>query len=197
MLTRACVIFIFLVCAASTISAQASSSMNRPADPIAALSSDVSRISSSVRTLSETLKAFVDKWEKVSGLTLTDKQTKLVLGLELLTRTEIRVSNFQKAQIELTEKYNSTRNRLTQVEIDLRPRNINNSTTFEGTTETEEIRESNKQKLQSERSNLTQLLTSIQGSLNDTNENLRDAQSLAERLRRMFLPQIERELYDQ
>jgi hypothetical protein len=70
-------------------------------------------------------------------------------------------------------------------------------TTFEGTTETEEIRESNKQKLQSERSNLTQLLTSIQGSLNDTNENLRDAQSLAERLRRMLLPQIERELYDQ
>ena len=142
------------------------------------------------------MKSFVDKFEKVNGLTLTEKQQKLILGMELLTRTELRVVTLQKSQIELTEKLNGTRNRLSQVETDLRPRNVNNSTTYAGTTETEELRESRRAKLESERSNLSQLQTQIQGNLAETGQVLRDAQALAERLRRMFLPQIERELYE-
>ena len=189
-------ILFVLASAAAFVSAQTPTA---PAyrDPMTALSTDVNRISNSVRTLTETLKAFVDKWEKVSGLTLSEKQQRLVLGMELLTRTEMRVANFQKAQIELTEKLNASRRRLAQVEIDLRPRNINNSTVFEGTTETEELRENRKQKLQSERNSLTQLLNTIQANLTETGENLREAQSLADRLRRTFLPQVERELYEQ
>lgn len=189
-------ILFVLASAAAFVSAQTPTA---PAyrDPMTALSTDVNRISNSVRTLTETLKAFVDKWEKVSGLTLSEKQQRLVLGMELLTRTEMRVANFQKAQIELTEKLNASRSRLAQVEIDLRPRNINNSTVFEGTTETEELRENRKQKLQSERNSLTQLLNTIQANLTETGENLREAQSLADRLRRTFLPQVERELYEQ
>ena len=189
-------ILFVLASAAAFVSAQTPTA---PAyrDPMTALSTDVNRISTSVRTLTETLKAFVDKWEKVSGLTLSEKQQRLVLGMELLTRTEMRVANFQKAQIELTEKLNASRSRLAQVEIDLRPRNINNSTVFEGTTETEELRENRKQKLQSERNSLTQLLNTIQANLTETGDNLREAQSLADRLRRTFLPQVERELYEQ
>ena len=189
-------ILFVLASAAAFVSAQTPTA-TAYRDPITALSTDVNRISNSVRTLTETLKAFVDKWEKVSGLTLSEKQQRLVLGMELLTRTEMRVANFQKAQIELTEKLNASRSRLAQVEIDLRPRNINNSTVFEGTTETEELRENRKQKLQSERNSLTQLLNTIQANLTETGENLREAQSLADRLRRTFLPQVERELYEQ
>lgn len=181
----------------SCVLAQSPTSGNRPpADPMSAMSADLSRISTSVQTLSATLKAFVDKFEKVNGLTLTEKQQKLILGMELLTRTELRVVTLQKSQIELTEKLNSTRSRLSQVESDLRPRNINNSTTYAGTTETEELRESRRAKLESERANLAQLQTQIQGNLAETGQVLRDAQALAERLRRMFLPQIEREFYE-
>lgn len=189
---------LILVLASAAVSSLAQTSAS-PAyrDPIAALSTDVNRISNSVRTLSDTLKAFVDKWEKVSGLTLTEKQQRLVMGMELLTRTELRVANFQKSQIELTERLNASRNRLAQVEVDLRPRNLNNSTAFEGTTETEELRDNRKQKLQSERTSLTQLLTTIQNNLTETVDNLREAQALADRLRRTFLPQVERELFDQ
>jgi len=197
MKTKAFSIFLFLICAFTTASAQTPSSTYRPVDPMGALSADVNQISTSVKKLTETLKAFVDKWEKVSGLTLTEKQQKLVLGMELLTRTEIRVTNFQKAQIELTEKLNASRSRLSQVETDLRPRNLNNSTAFEGTTETQELRDSRQSKLQSERTSLMALLTSIQGNLAETNDNLKDAEALADRLRRMFLPQVERELYEQ
>lgn len=189
-------VLFFLAISAAAVGAQTPTS-SPYRDPMTALSADVSRISASVRSLTDTLKAFVDKWEKVSGLTLTEKQQKLVLGMELLTRTELRVANFQKAQIELTEKLNASRSRLAHVEIDLRPRNINNSTVFEGTTETEELRDNRKQRLQNERTSLTQLLNTIQTNLTETGENLREAQLLADRLRRTFLPQVERELYEQ
>ena len=190
-------VFLLLVFSSASVLAQAPTSTYRPADPMAAMSSDLAKITVSVRALSNTLQSFVDKFEKVSGLTMTEKQQKLILGMELLTRAELRVVTLQKSQIELTEKLNATRSRLSQVDIDLRPRNINNSTTYEGTTETEELRESKRLKLQSERTNLSQLLTQIQNNLTETGETLRDAMSLAERLRRMFLPQIERELYEQ
>lgn len=196
MKNKTCLILLVLAAAVGSTSAQTPSPTTYR-DPMASLAVDVTRISTSVRTLGETLKAFVDKWEKVSGLTLTEKQQRLVLGMELLTRTELRVANFQKAQIELTEKLNASRNRLAQIEIDLRPRNLNNSTAFEGTTETDELRDNRRLKLSAERTTLTQLLVSIQLNLNETNENLREAQGLADRLRRTFLPQVERELFEQ
>lgn len=166
-------------------------------DPMANISAELTNISRSVQTLNERLKAFVDKFEKVGGLTLTEKQQKLVLGLEVLVRAEQRVSTFQKFQIELVEKQNEARSKLAQVEVDLRPRSIDRSVAFEGTTETEELRDSKRQKLQAERSSLQQLLSQIQGNLSETNDNLREAQALANRLRRTFLPQIERELAEQ
>lgn len=182
----------------ASISAQSSSSAAyRAIDPVSAISSDIAKITVSVQTLNATLQAFVDKFEKVSGLTMTEKQQRLVLGMELLTRTELRVVTLQKAQIELTEKLNATRNRLSQVENDLRPRNVLNSTTLEGTTEADEVRESKRQRLQSERNSLAELDAQIRISLAETGSTLRDAQALAERLRRSFLPQVERELYDQ
>lgn len=190
-------IFLLLCCSSGSILAQASSSTYRAIDPVAAMSSDLAKITVSVQTLSKTLQAFVDKFERVGGLTLTEKQQRLVLGMELLTRTEMRVSNLQKSQIELTEKLNSTRNRLGQVESDLRPRNVLNSTTLEGTTETDEVRDSKRQRLINERTTLTALQIQLQNNLNETSVILRDAQALADRLRRSFLPQIERELYDQ
>ena len=138
-------IILLMSCSSASIFGQAPSSTYRAADPVAAMSSDLAKITVSVQTLSNTLKSFVDKFEKVSGLTMTEKQQKLILGMELLTRTEIRVTTLQKAQIELTQNLNATNSRISQIDIDLRPRNINNSTTYEGTTETEELRESKRQ----------------------------------------------------
>ncbi len=190
-------VLLFCGCISADVLAQSPSSAYRPsADPIGAMSADLSKISASVQTLSGTLKAFVDKFEKVSGLTLTEKQQRLIVGMELLTRTEQRVVTLQKSQAELTEKLNSTRSRLDNVETQLRPRNVNNSTTYAGTTETEELRESRRHKLERERTTLSQLDTQIQGNLIETSNTLRDAQALAERLRKTFLPQVERELYE-
>lgn len=166
-------------------------------DPMNNIAAELAKISRSVTTLTEKMKVFVDKFEKVGGLTFTDKQQRLILGMELLMRTEQRVATFQKLHIELVEKQNTTKNRLTQVESDLRPRNIDRGVVFEGTTETEELRDSRRQRLQAERIALTSLLSQIQNNVQETSDSLREAQGLAFRLRRMFLPEIEREFYEQ
>ena len=166
-------------------------------DPMTNLNSEVAKISASVVSLTKTFQAFVDKFEKVGGLSLTEKQQKLVLAMEILSRAEARVAVLQKAQIDLTEKINETRGKLAQNEMDSRPRNIDRSMAFEGTTETQELRDNKAAKLAAERTTLTALLQQMQSNLNDTNEGLRDAQGLVVRLRRQYLPQIEKELFDQ
>jgi hypothetical protein len=187
---------VFLFCGFTIVSAQSLSS-NPGQDPIGNISVELTKISRSVQTLSERLKEFVDKWEKVGGLTLSEKQQKLIMGLEILVRTEQRVATLQKFQIDLVEKQGTTRARLAQVEHDMTPQAIDRSVVFEGTTKTDEIRESKRNALQAERSSLQILLVQINSNLADANDAVRESQSLVQRLRRTFLPQIERELADQ
>jgi hypothetical protein len=89
------------------------------------------------------------------------------------------------------------RTRLTEIESELRPRNIENSVALAGTTEAEELRDTKRQKLMNERAALNTLLQQIQSNLAEANDNVREAQALAYRLRRTFLPQIEQEIYGQ
>jgi len=166
-------------------------------DPISSLNSEVAKISASVASLTKTFQLFVDKFEKVGGLSLTEKQQRLVLAMEILSRAEARVAVLQKAQIDLTEKTNETRAKLAQNEMDSRPRHIDRGMAFEGTTETQELRDNKTAKLAAERISLSALLQQMQSNLNDTNEGLRDAQGLVVRLRRQYLPQIEKELFEQ
>ncbi len=167
------------------------------ADPMANISGDIARIAASVSTLNERMKAFVDKFADVGGFKLSEKQQRLIMGLEILVRAEQRVATLQKFQIDLVEKEGTTRARLAQVERDLKPQSIDRSVVFEGSTQTEEIRESKRQTLQAERVSLQALLQQIQSNLSDASSQVREAQSLAQRLRRTFLPQIERELGEQ
>src|SRR4051812_33879995 len=133
-----------------------------PTDPMGGILVELTKISGSVNSLTRQMKAFVDKFEKVGGSSFNEKQQKLILGMELLTRAEARVAVLQKAQIELTEKLNETRTKLTQNEIDLRPGGVEKSVVYEGTTRTDEIREARRTRLQSERVSLTQLNQQIQ-----------------------------------
>lgn len=167
------------------------------ADPMANISVEMTRVSRNVQELTEKLKEFVDKFEKVGGITFDQKQQRLVLGMEMLVRAEQRIAAWQKYQIELVEKQGETRAKLAGIEIELRPERIERSLSYEGTTRTDELRESRRTTLLAERQSLTALLSQIQVSLNEANEALRESQALANRLRRTFLPQIEREIYEQ
>lgn len=191
---KLCLFSMILLVTAAELRAQ---NQGQATDPLGNISVDISRIAAAVQTLNERLKAFVDKFAAAEGMTLSEKQQKLIMGLEILVRAEQRVATLQKFQIELVEKEGSTRSRLAQVERDLKPQSIERSIAFEGSTQTEEIKESKRNTLQAERVSLQALLQQIQSNLSDASSQVREAQSLAQRLRRTFLPQIERELAEQ
>jgi uncharacterized protein YukE len=182
--------------ASFAVSAMSQTNPSAPADPMANISAEVSRMSANVQELANRMREFVDKFEKVGGITFDQKQQRLVLGMEMLVRAEQRIAAWQKYQIELVEKQGETRAKLAGVENELRPDRIERSLTYQGTTRTDEMRENRRGVLLAERQSLTALMSQIDRSLSEANDALRESQELASRLRRTFLPQVERELYE-
>ena len=194
---RLCMLSILILAAAGLAVGQQPPNSN-PNDPNAGnLNYDVSRIATSVQTLTKTFKDFVDKFAKVDGLSLGEKQQKLVVGMQLLIQNEQRVATLQKFQIDMAEKESQIRARLAQIEIYLNPQTIDRSVAFEGSTQTPEIKENRRRTLQAERNSLQPVLQQIQNNLQDVSYSVREAQAMVQRLRRTFLPQIERELSEQ
>lgn len=195
---------IFILALVCSISAQADRAgyvppqqQQLPLDPIANISLELTQISRSVQQLSERLKLFVDKFEKVGGLSLTEKQQRFIMGLEILVRSEQRVATLQKAHTELIEKHIQVKSRLTQIELDLRPQSIERLTQLEGSTQTVEIRENRRDKLVAEQRSLQQLIFQIERNIAEAEASMREAQAHVNRLKRSLLPQIEREIGDQ
>ncbi|MGE0247350.1 MAG: hypothetical protein AB7Q37_17065 [Pyrinomonadaceae bacterium] len=168
-----------------------------PTDANSSMAYDISRIAASVQQMTSTLKDFVDKFAKVEGITLAEKQQRLVAGMQLLIQAEQRAAGIEKRQIELVEKEGQLRARLVEVENELNPQSIDRSVALEGSTQTPEIKEARRRALQAERTSLSGIVQQLQVSLRDAANDLREAQLLVFRLRRTFLPQVERELSEQ
>ena len=193
---RKSLLILALVASAMTVSAQVRPIPNvtnpqPPPDAIASISNDLAIIAQSVQIMGERLRLVL---EKPAESTLNDKRQKIVTGLQALAAAEQRVITLQTFQVQLTKEMNDARGKLSQVDIDLRPRNIDRSVVFEGTTETEELRESRRQKLGAERTSLQQLITQLQNTWSQNNDDLRDAQNLARNLRRVYIPMLEKEM---
>ena len=184
---------IVLFCAAANAQYPAAQPVSISQDSVAMIANELGNISRSVQTMNERLKAVLDK----GGASITDQRQKILLGIQALTAAEQRVAQYQTMQYDLAQKLNDTRGKLAQTEIDLRPRNIDRSTAFEGTTETEELRESRRQRLQGDRLILQQNLKQFQSDLATNIERLQEAQQFADKLRRTYLPQMEREMNEQ
>ena len=177
--------------------AEAFSQTNNPAyqpqDPMTNISLEISRISRSVASLNEKLQTFLTKFEAIGGVNYTQKQQRLLLGLEFLVRSEQRLATLQRFQIELTEKQASTRTRLAEIEEELRPEKIDRSVSFEGSTNVQELRDIRTRRLQAERQSMQALMSQITFTLNDTNQQLRETQELVQRLRKQLLFEVEKE----
>jgi hypothetical protein len=177
-----------------SISAQSTS----PDPMMISLSIEVGKISRSVAQMSDKVSAYVDKMDKMpaaaGGSSITERQQKIAAGLQLLANAEQLLIVRQRFQIELVEKLGTTRTRLAQVERDVMPGSIDRSVQYEGTTKTEELRETRRTALNAERTSLQTVVTQITSSLADTNESVREMQNLVIRLRRQYIPELEREI---
>jgi septal ring factor EnvC (AmiA/AmiB activator) len=163
------------------------------ANPIDNISTELTAIAKSVKTLNENMKVFLDKF---GGANSNDSQQKILAGLQVLNAAEQRLGTLQKLQIDLTEKQIPSRTRLIQIEQELRPESIDRTATFIGTTKTEEFRESKRKALETEKQNLRDLLSQLEVTLAQTRSEVNEAQTLVGRLRRKLLPLIEQQISD-
>lgn len=164
------------------------------ANPIDNISAEITKISKSIQTLNKRVKDLLDQMALNKGGQLNEKQQKLLLGFEILNRAEQRLQILQKFQIELVEKESSVKTRLAQIELDSRPESVDRNVAFVGTTKTEEIRENRRRTLEAERGSLSNLLSQIRSNLSQTNNELREAESFVQSLRKKILPQINLEI---
>ena len=112
-----------------------------------------------------------------------EKQKRLALNIDILTKAEERVDSLRKQKFDLTDKENSIRARLEQIEVDIRPDMIERSTATTGSLRPEELREARRKSLDSERQHLQSQLDEVAAARNAIDQNLLRAEALAEKLR--------------
>lgn len=111
------------------------------------------------------------------------KQKRLALNLEILTKAESRAESLRKQLFEIVEKESGIRTRLEQISFDARPEMIERSTAFTGSLRPEELREQRKKSLEAEKRNLETLLLQVQTTRASLEENVQKADFLVEKVR--------------
>ena len=125
-----------------------------------------------------------------------EKQKRLLLNLDILTRAEQRSENLRKQVFDMMEKENNIKTRIDSLEYDLRPEMIERNAAMVGTLRPEEIRDSRKKSLQSEKTNLQNLLVEVQRTRASLEISLARADDLVEKLRAKFEKEIDAQLED-
>ena len=133
---------------------------------------------------------------KVEKVDPDEKQKRLLLNLDILTRAEQRTESLRKQVFEMIEKENTVKTKLDALEYELRPEVIERSVALIGTLRPEEIRASRRKSMESERANLQSLLTEIQRNRSSLEISLQRADGLVERLRTKFEKEIDTALDD-
>lgn len=120
-----------------------------------------------------------------------EKQKRLLLNLDILSRAEQRAESLRKQLFEIIEKESSVKSRLDQLDYDLRPDNIERTSAFSGSLRPEEIRDQRKKSLDAERKNLDALLTQIQNNRAVLEQSVDKADSLVEKVRAKMEKEID------
>lgn len=134
--------------------------------------------------------------DRIKELEADQKQKRLLLNLDILTRAEQRSESLRKQNFELIEKENEVVSKLEQIDSDIRPDSIERTLSMTGSLRPEELRETRRKKLESERKNLQTLLTEIQSTRAKLDQNIQRADSLVERLRVKLEKEIDDALID-
>lgn len=127
---------------------------------------------------------------------LDEKQRKLLLNLEILSRAEQRAENLREKLFSLTEKENSIKAELEQVEYDSQEDVINRNLAITGSMRPEELRAQKLRVLQNKKTNLNNLLQQIQANKAGLEENVAKADLLVDKLRQKLETDIDSTLND-
>lgn len=145
------------------------------------------RISSRMKEMNTRMKSL----ESSKQNAYDEKQRRLLLNLDILTRAEQRAESLRKQLFDLVEKENNLKTRLETIEYDSRPEMIDRQVAFTGTMRPEELREAKKKNLDAEKRNLTNLLTEIQNTRTNLEQNVQKADQMVEKLRAVLEKDID------
>lgn len=123
-------------------------------------------------------------------------QKRLLLNLDILTRSEQRSETLRKQLFELIEKENEIRAKLDQIEIQIRPEVIERVVSSAGSLRPEELREQRRKSLELERESLTSLLGEISTNKVNLQTNVEKSDQLVEKLRTKLEKEIDEALID-
>lgn len=112
-----------------------------------------------------------------------EKQKRLLLNMDILSRAEQRAESLRKQLFEVIDKESSIQTRLDQLSFDLRPEMLERSVAFAGSLRPEEIRDTRRKTIESEKRKLESLLTQIQNSRISLEANVQKADELVEKIR--------------
>ena len=168
------------------------------ADPVA---NEIGLLRKSLQTLNTRLRDISEKMfgpdtPAKPGEAADERQKRIALNLDLLSRTEQRAELMRKQLIDLTEKETHFKNRLVQIDEDMRPDSIDRSLMVGsiGTTRTSDLRETRRRVLDNERRGVESLYNQTSQSRARLEEDVRQADALVARLRLRLLPLIEKEI---
>jgi len=131
----------------------------------------------------EELKTRVKSLESTKKNEYDEKQKRLLLNLDILTRAEQRAEGLRKQMYELIEKESTLKTRIQQIESDSRSDMIERSIALVGTLHPEELREVRKKNLEAEKLNLGKLLSQIELNRINLENNVQKSDALVEKLR--------------
>ena len=160
-----------------------------------ALTNEVAELRKSVQTLNARLKAITEELLSPDTKESDNQKVKQIgINLDLLSHTEERAEVLRKQLIELIEKETTYRTRLTQMDEDIRPENIERALAGIGTTRTAEMRDTRRRSLDSERKGLESLLALTGQSRIRLEEDVRQADQLVSSFRQRLFPLIQKQL---
>jgi chromosome segregation ATPase len=127
---------------------------------------------------------------------LDEKQRKLLLNLEILSRAEQRAETLREKLFSLTEKENSLKSDLEQIEYESQDEVLNRGIAVMGSMRPEELREQRRRSLQNKKTNMNNLLQQIQTTKRALEDNVVKADQLVEKLRVKLETDIDNALND-
>jgi hypothetical protein len=132
------------------------------------------------------IKELNDRLKKLeSGQTndYDDRQKRILMNLDILTRAEQRADSLRKQLFEMIERESTIKTRLDQIENDMRSESIERTLQLSGSMRPEEVRENRRKSLTAEKANLQSLLLQVQSTRANLELNLQRAEQMVERLR--------------
>jgi len=160
------------------------------ANELGLLRRSLQTLNARLQTISEGLLAPETKEQAESK----ERLKRISTNFDILTRTEERAEVLRKQLIELIEKETAFKMRLTQLEEDMRPENIERSLSTVGTTRTVELRDNRRRTLNNEKSGVESLFAITTQNRLRLEEDVRQADLLVSKLRLKLFPMIEKEI---